>query len=173
MEITYQDYLTSIGEATMIGDSGKEREQFTSGNCEEIFYLNNENELWYDLDDGLVDFELYPSRVLEAIADSMMEADGHLPFFRDNADGESDGDGWYDFYLRVHRNRKVEVYFDVAYSRIENFNGSYDIDLTEEEQKTILEYILPIVESNKGYAFDNIDMNSFFTGGPLYGEESD
>ena len=151
-----------------IGDSGKEHEQFTSGNCEEIFYLNNENEFWYDLDDGLVDFELYPSRALNAIADSMMEADGHLPLFRDNADGESDDDGWYDFFLRVHRNRKAELYFDVAYSRIENFNGSYDIDLTEEEQKTILEYILPIVESNN----ENIDMNSFFTGGPLYGEES-
>lgn len=178
MEITYQDYLQSIGESNEVRDSGIKRILFTRDVCEGTFFLNTESgEPWMWRDHSgysAVDFELCESEILNTIADDIVEADGQLPFFRDNVDGEYDDAGWYDFFLRIFSNGKVELYFEIGYAINDTYRHYYDIKLTEEEQKTILEYMIPFIESeDEGYGCENINMRSFLAGGPLYGKESD
>ncbi len=75
-------------------------------------------------------------------ADRIRMADGKLPFFERNENGEWDDDGWYKFYV-VLRGFGEKRYLDELSFFVDSYDdgGTYQIDLTDEEKRKVYEVL--------------------------------
>lgn len=110
---------------------------------------------------GAVSFSINDTDDLNKIADSIMEANGYIPFFYPSSNGEIEEQNWYSFYVEIigkYANLGFQPEFDLSYidPGQKGSNKYWLIPLTDEEQKILASTIKRQAEEHYDMTFDKI-----------------
>lgn len=123
--------------------------------------ISDDYDPYVDCLTGCVSFTVNDTDYLNKIADTMMEANGYVPFFYPSSTGEIDEENWYHFYVEVignHVNLGFQPEFDLGYidPSQKGSNKYWQIPLTNEEQDILLTAIKRQAEEFYAITFDKI-----------------
>lgn len=146
MEITYREYMLSIN-----SEEQYVRPEFTK----EFVARNFEIDYDYEPYEGLcyLNLALIDYSTLNEIADHIRMEECMIPFFTEDAEGRTQTDSWYNFYIAFYDDGKVGLSFvvDACNRNIEDDGKEYDIELTETEMENIFESLKDEIKSHCYY----------------------